>query len=165
MRKLRELETPIERDIKEGDKVIGKEMLTQEFYCTEGKYKPVPVIENFDVYAENISILNQLTRNLRISNLPKTVEYNGFEYKIDEQTKSSLREISELSTDGELYEFALGKNNTNISGDDAINIRKLMLEVTQPIFRKFKILSDMILELKDMEDIEKFKLLESWVLS
>lgn len=165
MRKIRDLEKNIEREIKEGDEVTGTETLTQELYCTEGRYKSIPVLANFNVYEENISLLNQQVVNLRIVHLPKIVEYEGFTYKIDEKTRTSLREISELSSKGEMYEYSSSYGNTNISGEDAINIRKLMLNTTQPIFRKFKVLSDMILDLKDMQDIESFKVLENWILS
>lgn len=165
MLKLRQLEVTKERNIEIGDEVVGKNFLTQEVYCTEGKYPSVPVVADYDIFAENVSLLSQLVRRLRRRQLPVTIDYNGFTYKIDEKTKSSLREISELSSDDEVHAYSTVSGVTEISAQDSINIRSLMLDGTQAIFNKFKTVSDMISELKDMDDVEEFKLTEEWIKS
>lgn len=163
MLKLRDLEIPIEREIKEDDEVLGSEWLTQESYCTEGRYKSVPVSNDYDIHSENISLLSQLVSNLRATNTPRNVTYNDFTYSINEETKSSLRDISDLSDGTAGYEYEAENGVTIINGQDSTSIRKLMFDGVQTAFRKFKIVTDMITELESMEDIEAFVLLEEWV--
>lgn len=165
MLKLRDLDTQIEREITQDGELIGSEWLTKEAYCTEDNRKSVPVTGDYDIFSENINLLNQLTRNLRLRVSPRTVTYNGFNYSINEVTKTSLREISELGEDGLMYEYSTLNGVTEISVQDAVEIRKLMLNGTQLAFRKFKIVTDLIMSLETMDDVEGFNLSQEWVLS
>lgn len=161
---MQELDTPVFKKVKiEGGEDIVIELTHEITYTTQGgRERKTPVLGTYDLLRHNLEYLNQILGNLRDSNLPQSTEYKGNEYKISDNARTELREKIDIFEEGETFEHSAVGKSVIITVEDAKNIRRQMAVESQVVLKKYNYISEKMLMIKTIEDVEGFDIYAEW---